>query len=144
MKHLLLILAMFVGLAASSQTSIGGKVDGSYFLPDDQYGYFWGTTADTVETDDTVSLTLRVKGETTRDLAFGITQTDSVTVNYIFSYSMDGITFTDLDTIAYSDVMTTQTLNLDDFVYPYLRIYAIFGGTDDSSVHKLFYISRKE
>ena len=144
MKNLILLLLLAVGLQGMSQTAIGGKIDGSYFLPENTYGYFWGTTADTVEVDDTVSLILRVKGEGVRDLNFAISQTDSVTGNYIFAGSMDGATFTNIDTIAYADVMTTKTLSIDDFSLAYLRVYFIALTNTEDSRHKLFFISRND
>lgn len=144
MKNLILLFLLAVGLQGMSQTAIGGKIDGSYYLPENTYGYFWGTTADTVEVDDTISLVLRVKGENVRDLNLAISQTDSVTGNYIFAGSIDGVTFTDIDTIAYSDVMTTQTISLDDFSLPYLRVYFIALTNTEDSKHKLYFISRND
>lgn len=146
MKQFILLFSLIfaVGLQGFSQTAINGKVTGSYFLPENTYGYFWGTTADTVKVDDTISLVLRVKGEGVRDLNFAISQTDSVTGNYIFAGSMDAVTWTNIDTITYSDVMTTQTLSIDDFSLPYLRVYFIGLTNTEDSQHKLYFISRND
>ena len=145
-KFILLLSAMFLLLGiGNAQTEITSNVSGAKFLPNNQYGYYWGTTADTLKASATKTLVLRVKGEKVRDLSFATELTDSITGNFIFYKSMNGVLFEATgDTIKYANVMATKSINLDDYSYPYLKVTITAGGGTDDSKLKLYYISRDE
>ena len=130
MKKLVLLLAL-VGIAAMTfaQTNVP-TVSGALQIPENSYVKYWGTSADSVNTSDTLSLTLRVRGAGVRTLDFGVFITDSLTGNVYVSRSMDGTTFANTDTLTWANVMTPLYLQKDAFNYPYIRFILISGATD--------------
>ena len=148
MKRLLLILFVAVlGMAANAQTSVSGNVAGSLTLSENSYVYYWGETTDSLIQNDTITVVLRARGSEARNIGLGLYMTKesgTVTNAFYVSYSMDGVTFTNTDTITLTDAATglVGTVNLTASVYPYIRIQGISGATAQEASYKLFAISR--
>jgi len=149
MKKIFLLL-MLVSMAAmvNAQTNVA-TVSGAKELPSDSYVSYWGAKTDTLVASDTLSMVLRVRGNTVRDLTFGLLTTKvsgTVTNDFVFYYSMDGANWTSTgDTLKNNNASTNlNTVNIDDFNYPYLKVQSITGSTAQKAWYKLYAISRNE
>lgn len=149
MKKIFLLL-MLVSMAAmvNAQKNVA-TVSGAKELPSDSYVSYWGATTDTLVESDTLSMVLRVRGNTVRDLTFGLLTTKvsgTVTNDFVFYYSMDGANWTSTgDTLKNDNASTNlNTVNIDDFNYPYLKVQSITGAIAQKAWYKLYAISRNE
>ena len=146
-KIILLLTVAVLGMAAHAQTEITGKLAGSSYLPEDSYVYYWGAATDTLIASDTITVILRAKGSEARNIGIGLYGTKvsgTVTNAFYVSYSMDGVTFTNTDTITNTNASKglLGTVNLVNSVYPYIRIQGISGATAQKAWYNLYVISR--
>lgn len=146
-KLLLFLFVAILGMVANAQTSVSSQVDGSLTLSENSYVYFWGAATDTLIESDTITVILRARGSEVRNIGLGLYVTKvsgTVTNAFYVSYSMDGVTFTDTDTITLTNASTglAGTVNIANSVYPYIRIQGIAGATAQKASYKLFAISR--
>ncbi|NCB43619.1 MAG: hypothetical protein EOM59_13520 [Clostridia bacterium] len=142
MRKLILIALLAVGMMAGAQThTTTGSTNG------DASGTFW-SSADTIAASESQQITIRVKGKSAMDLQFQLKTTKvagTVTQNVIFSGSNDGVTFTNIDTIANTNASTnTQFLNIDDFNYSYIRVAFTNSATAQTAWFQCWYSFRYE
>jgi hypothetical protein len=146
MKNIILILLFglfFLNAEAQKRTWTGT-------LKGDSYGSLLGVSArDTLVASDTIIYSLRISDANVLDINLGLYTTKvsgTVTNNWFLDYSMDNATWTRLDTLAaLSNASTGMTVKrLENFNYPYLRVYALAGATTQKAHYKLWYIIRRD
>ena len=146
MRKILFLIALLVASVSYAQTNVG-VVSGSKTLAQDTYVYYLGKTTDTLVASDTLDLLLRVTGADVPQIGIGLYVTKvsgQVTNNFILQSSMDGVNFTNVDTIKLSDASTgMNTKALTNYNYPYLRIRGISGATPQKAYYKVYAINRK-
>lgn len=146
MRKILFLIALLVASVSYAQTNVG-TVSGSKTLAQDSYVYYLGKTTDTLGASDTLDLLLRVTGSDVPQLGLGLYVTKvsgTVTNNFILQSSMDGVNFTNVDTIKLSNASTGMNMKaLTNYNYPYLRIRGISGATDQKAYYKVYAINRK-
>lgn len=143
MKRFILTAIAILGIIYCQAQTVDG------YVRDNTYSFVWGTAADTLVANDSLTIDLRVQGAGARDLNFGLEITKvsgTVTNDFKFWGSMDGVNYTDsLNVIENSDAASgTVTKRLDNFNYPYLRVEGSAGGTAQKASYKLFYINRED
>lgn len=151
MKKILFVIIAILAmcLQGMAQTTVNQTATSKSSLQGD-YVYYWGATTDTLVASDDITLDIRVKGEGTPNIGLMLYVTKvsgTVTNSFVLYYSMDGVNYTTTgDTITLSNASTgvAGTVNLDDFVYPYLRIKGVAGATAQKAWYKLYLINRKE
>lgn len=143
MKKFILLALGLLAFAFAGMDDVNAQV-----MREDSYSYFWGTDADTLVASDELEIEVRVQGSGTRDINFGLEVTKisgTVTNNFFFAVSMDGVNYSNLDTIPLSDAASgINGLRLDNFNYPYLRITGSSGATAQKASYKLWYINRED
>ncbi len=146
MRKILFLIALLVASVSYAQTNVG-TVSGSKTLAQDSYVYYLGKTTDTLGASDTLDLLLRVTGSDVPQLGLGLYVTKvsgTVTNNFILQSSMDGVNFTNVDTIKLSNASTGMNMKaLTNYNYPYLRIRGISGATAQKAYYKVYAINRK-
>lgn len=146
MRKILFSIALLVASVSYAQTNVG-VVSGSKLLAQDTYVYYLGKTTDTLVANDTLDLLLRVTGSDVPQLGIGLYVTrvsGTVTNNFILQSSMDGINFTNIDTIKLSNASTGMNVkSLSNYNYPYLRIHGISDTTEQKAYYKVYAINRK-
>lgn len=146
MRKILFLIALLVASVSYAQTN-AGTVSGSKTLAQDSYVYYLGKTTDTLVANDTLDLLLRVTGSDVPQIGIGLYVTKvsgTVTNNFILQSSMDGVNFTDVDTIKLSNADTGMNMKaLTNYNYPYLRIRGISGATPQKAYYKVYAINRK-
>lgn len=146
MRKILFLIALLVASVSYAQTN-AGTVSGSKTLAQDSYVYYLGAKTDTLVANDTLDLLLRVTGADVPQLGLGLYVTKvsgTVTNNFILQSSMDGVNFTNVDTIKLSNASTGMNMKaLTNYNYPYLRIRGISGSTDQKAYYKVYAINRK-
>lgn len=139
---IIFFMLMLAGMVSMAQTHVTTAT-----TVGDASGTFW-TSADTIIQSESMTHTIRLKGETAMDLQFQLKTTKvsgTVTQNIIFSGSNDGTTFNNIDTIANSNASTnTQFLNIDDFNYSYLRVTFTNSATAQAAWFQCWYSFRHE
>jgi len=146
MRKLLFLIALLVASVSYAQTNVG-VVSGSKLLAQDTYVYYLGKTTDTLVENDELDLLLRVTGSDVPQIGIGLYVTKvsgTVTNNFILQSSMDGVNFTNIDTIKLSDASTGMNVKLlSNYNYPYLRIHGVSGATAQKAYYKVYAINRK-
>lgn len=146
MRKILFLIALLVASVSYAQTN-AGTVSGSKTLAQDSYVYYLGKTTDTLVANDTLDLLLRVTGSDVPQIGIGLYVTKvsgTVTNNFILQSSMDGVNFTNVDTIQLSNASTGMNMKaLTNYNYPYLRIRGISGATEQKAYYKVYAINRK-
>lgn len=146
MRKILFLIALLVASVSYAQTN-AGTVSGSKTLAQDSYVYYLGKTTDTLVANDTLDLLLRVTGSDVPQIGIGLYVTKvsgTVTNNFILQSSMDGVNFTNVDTIQLSNASTGMNMKaLTNYNYPYLRIRGISGATPQKAYYKVYAINRK-
>lgn len=146
MRKILFLIALLVASVSYAQTNVG-VVSGSKPLAQDTYVYYLGKTTDTLVANDTLDLLLRVTGADVPQIGIGLYVTKvsgTVTNNFILQSSMDGVNFTNVDTIKLSNASTGMNVKLlSNYNYPYLRIRGISGATAQKAYYKVYAINRK-
>jgi hypothetical protein len=140
MKKLFLIsilAVLFIGLNAQSPL----KRDSESLSTTSTWGapafvYFWGTTNDTLTASDSIVQVIRTQGDGLMQIAGLVKVTKvsgTVTNNLFVSGSMDGVRWTRVDTIAYSNASSGwQELNdpcYSNWNYAYMKWQGISGAT---------------
>lgn len=135
---MLLLFVLVVAIITNAQTVING----------DARGYVGGTAADTLIAEGTLGYTFRIQSPSVMDLNFQLTTTKvsgTVTNNWIFSGSIDNVTWVNLDTIANSNASTNaQFMRFSDYNYSYLKVSSTAPATAQKASYKLWYSIRKE
>lgn len=146
MRKILFSIALLVASVSYAQTN-AGTVSGSKTLAQDSYVYYLGKPTDTLVASDTLDLLLRVTGADVPQIGIGLYVTKvsgTVTNNFILQSSMDGVNFTNVDTIKLSNASTGMNVKLlSNYNYPYLRIRGISGATAQKAYYKVYAINRK-
>ena len=146
MRKLLFLIALLVASVSYAQTNVG-VVSGSKLLAQDTYVYYLGKTTDTLVENSTLDLLLRVTGSDVPQIGIGLYVTKvsgTITNNFILQSSMDGVNFTNIDTIKLSDASTGMYVKLlSNYNYPYLRIHGVSGATAQKAYYKVYAINRK-
>jgi hypothetical protein len=146
MRKLLFLIALLVASVSYAQTNVG-VVSGSKLLAQDTYVYYLGKTTDTLVENDSLDLLLRVTGSDVPQIGIGLYVTKvsgTITNNFILQSSMDGVNFTNIDTIKLSDASTGMNVKLlSNYNYPYLRIHGVSGATAQKAYYKVYAINRK-
>lgn len=146
MRKILFLIALLVASVSYAQTN-AGTVSGSKTLAQDSYVYYLGKTTDTLVANDTLDLLLRVTGSDVPQIGIGLYVTKvsgTVTNNFILQSSMDGVNFTNVDTITLSNASTGMNMKaLTNYNYPYLRIRGISDTTTQKAYYKVYAINRK-
>lgn len=113
------------------------------------FNYFWGTTSDTLVASDTITQILRVYGDGLIQFKPQITVTKvsgTVTNNIFVAASMDGVNWTAIDTVAYSNTSTATAILTDpdysNFNYAFLRFQGIAGATSQKAWYKVILMGR--
>lgn len=147
MRKILFLIALLVASVSYAQTN-AGTVRGSKTLAQDTYVYYLGAETDTLGKSDTLDLLLRVTGADVPQIGIGLYVTKvsgTVTNKFYFQSSMDGVNFTNVDSIQLSDApdkgMYMKTLT--NYNYPYLRIRGCSGATAQKAYYKVYAINRK-
>ncbi len=146
MRKILFLIALLVASVSYAQTN-AGTVSGAKTLAQDSYVYYLGKTTDTLVARDTLDLLLRVTGADVPQIGIGLYVTrvsGTVTNNFILQSSMDGINFTDVDTIKLSNASTGMNMkSLTNYNYPYLRIRGVSDTIEQKAYYKVYAINRK-
>ncbi len=146
MRKILFLIALLVASVSYAQTNVG-VVSGSKPLAQDTYVYYLGKTTDTLVANDTLDLLLRVTGSDVPQLGIGLYVTKvsgTVTNNFILQSSMDGVNFTNVDTIKLSNASTGMNVKLlPNYNYPYLRIRGVSEAIAQKAYYKVYAINRK-
>lgn len=146
MRKILFLIALLVASVSYAQTN-AGTVSGSKTLAQDSYVYYLGKTTDTLVASDTLDLLLRVTGADVPQIGIGLYVTKvsgTVTNNFILQSSMDGVNFTNVDTIKLSNASTGMNMKaLTNYNYPYLRIRGVSDTTEQKAYYKVYAINRK-
>ena len=150
-KLILLISILFVGLVAFGQSKPTEVTpDGYVFEP--AYQYIWGSSSYTLTDADTLSYVWRVKGSKTYDFNIKLYTDwvkDSVSATVISYQSIDGVNYEATgDTITVTnlvaDAMDSQEIDLDNFLYPYLKVTMIQADADTAQCIPKLYLYAKE
>ena len=146
MRKILFLIALLVASVSYAQTNVG-VVSGSKPLAQDTYVYYLGAKTDTLVASDTLDLLLRVTGADVPQIGIGLYVTKvsgTVTNNFILQSSMDGVNFTNVDTIKLSNASTGMNMKaLTNYNYPYLRIRGVSDTTEQKAYYKVYAINRK-
>jgi hypothetical protein len=145
MKKFILITIAIMSMAFVQAQTLSQITTGTIDGP--TYTTFWGhATVDTLGASDTLTLTIRVKGDYAQQVDQGLYVTKisgTVTNNFFIQGSMDGVTFFNVDTIANSNVSTGMKYNtMRGWNYPYMRFRAISGATAQKAWYKLWWLNR--
>ena len=140
MKKVILIFAMLIAVVAIQAQTVD-------LTTGPNKGTFW-SSADTILQSETVTYLFRIKSETVMDMEFQLKTTKvsgTVTQNIFFQGSNDGVTFTNLDTIANSNASTnTQFTKINDFNYSYLKVTFTNSATAQAAWFQCWYSFRNE
>lgn len=151
MKKFLLFLSvvLFASLYANAQLNPTAVTPNAY-ISEPTYKYIWGTSSDTLTNADTLNFVWRVYGNETYDLV-GKLYSDCVSGTaggtLITYQSIDGVNYEATgDTITVSslttDGMDSEEIDLDNFMYPYLKAIYIQSGTA-VTIPKFYYCVKK-
>lgn len=152
MKKLILLLSLIiVAMISIAQTRVP-EVTSDGYIGSPSYVYLWGSTADTLTNADTLEYVVRVKGSHMQDFNVQIYNdfVSGTATGKLKSYrSIDGITYVvtaaaDSITVAAvtADILDSEVLNYDNFLYPYLKFIYIQAGTG-VNIPKLYIINRE-
>jgi hypothetical protein len=150
MKKLIAIISiMFWGLVVFGQ-STPAEVAPDGWLSNPDYQYVWGST--TLTDADTLSHVWRVKGNRTYDINIKLYTDwvkDSVSATVIGYQSIDGVNYEATgDTITVTDLvadaMDSEVIDLDNFLYPYLKVTMIQSAGDTAQCIPKLYLYAKE
>ena len=150
MKNILISLfVMLFSISGFAQTKMAEVAPNGY-ITEPAYVYLFGTTADTLTNVDTLTSVLRIMGVEAQDFNIQL-YNDHVSGTaggvLIASRSINGVTYTNLDTITVSglsaDALDSEVINLDDFLWPYLKFRYIQSGTA-VTVPKLIIYTKKD
>lgn len=147
----LALITMFVNAQWYSPSKMANKTTAtnpaSFDCPD--YVYFWGLTTDTLAASDTLTQIIRMRGQGLIQLQPTVYVTKvsgTVTNNMFISVSPDGLNWTPIDTVAYSNASTGyQTLSDPDYVnfnHAWLRFQSISGATAQKAYYKVILLGR--
>jgi len=131
-----LIIMVMVGFLASGQSTPTEVTPDGYVLEPD-YQYIWGATSDTLTNADTLNYVWRVRGFKTYDVDIKLYQdhVSGTPSGTLVAYeSIDGVNYEATgDTITFSslaaDAMDSETIDLGDFLAPYLKVTLLQSGT---------------
>lgn len=148
-KFIMILLLVVVATISYSQTKVIGKTSGN--LTAGEYVYLWGSTADTLTNADTLTYTLRVRGDQTFDIKAQpyIDFVSGTATQKIYTYnSIDGTHWSakTADSLTISgntaDAMHPTALYISDVMDVYKKIVIIQAGSG-KNVPKLFIVTRK-
>lgn len=150
MKKLIVIFSLLFTVIVAFGQSTPTEVAPDGYLTDASYQYVFGTTADTLTDADTTSYVWRVRGSNVYDINIKLYSdfvSGSAGGTLIAYHSMDGVNYGATgDTITVSsltaDAMDSEVIDLNDFLYPYLKVILIQSGTA-VTVPKVYLYSKK-
>jgi hypothetical protein len=150
MKNLLIsLVVMLFSVSGFAQTKMAEVAPDGY-ITEPSYVYVWGSTSDTLTDTDTADFVFRIMGVDAQDFNIQL-YNDHVSGTaggvLIASRSINGVTYTNLDTITVSgltaDALDSEVINLDDYLWPYLKFRYITSGTA-VTVPKLIIYTKKD
>lgn len=150
-KILSVIIAIMVYVTVSAQTSLPNRtsVSSPSSISGPTYCTFWGDASDTLTASDTITQVIRIKGDGVLQIEMQLDRTKvsgTVTNNFFIARSLDGTNWTNVDTVAHSNVSTGVTLLSDseftNWNWPYMRIQGISGATAQKAWYKGWLIVR--
>lgn len=139
MKKIVLLLGfLFCVLMVQSQDK---------YITSGTYGTFWGTSADTLQQMGALGpYTFRIQLNKPADLVFQdyVTKTSgTVTCSFVVARSMDGTTYTNIDTISMTGASTglqSDYVKIDNANWPYIKVVALTpGSTAQLAKHTMYY-----
>jgi len=149
-KFLAILTLIFVAFIGDAQTNVrNGETTGG--LTAGQFVYIWGSTADTLENADTLTYTLRIKGDQTFDIKSQvyINHVSGTAAYKVYTYnSIDGVNWgaktADSLTIASitADGLNATALSFTDVMDTYKKIVLIQSGTA-VTIPKQYFVTRK-
>jgi hypothetical protein len=137
MRKLLFLLILVVSVFLVNAQTTPEPVAPDGYISGPYYKQLWGTTADTMTNADTLSFVYRITGEQTQDFTIKLysDHVSGTAGGTLVSYhSIDGNSFESTgDTITVAsltgDGMDSEVISLNDFNYPYLKLYFLQTGT---------------
>lgn len=137
MKKFLIIMMLVVGAFVAFAQTTPTEVAPNAYITDAYYKYIWGTTADTLTNADTLNYVFRMKGVQTMDIRVKLYSdfvSGSAGGTLVSYHSIDGVNYEatgDTITVASleADAMDSQVIDLDDFIYPYVKLIYLQSGT---------------
>jgi hypothetical protein len=136
MKKLLFILALIVSVFVANAQTLTTPTAGDFDSYISQASYYYVT--DSLNDTDTTLYTFRVKGPTVQNFTVKLyLDWVSGTAGGVLTVlrSIDGVNYqaysdtTITASAVTADIMDTETIDLDDYGYPYLRLQYIQSGT---------------
>ena len=148
---MIILVFAVVAMATNAQSKVT-EVSTDGYINGTSYAYILGTTSDTLTDADTVTYVLRVKGGQTVDMNVQIYNdfVSGTATGKLKSYrSIDGVNYTvtaagDSITVASitADILDSEVLNYDNFLYPYLKFIYIQAGSG-VNVPKIFIYAKE-
>ena len=118
-------------------------------LTSGKYVSIWGTSADTLKNADTLTYTMRVKGQEVFNIKTQLynDHVSGTASGKLYSYSsIDGVNYTLGDSITVSsitaDALDSEVITFSNIMQPYIKFVYIQSGTA-VCVPKLIFITRK-
>jgi len=149
MKRLLFLITILMGSVMLYAQTKPTEVSPDARISQEYYRYIWGTTADTLTNADTLNFVFRVKGTQTQDFNVKLYSdwVSGTAGGTLVAYSSpDGANYAPIDTITVSsltaDAMDAEVINLDDYLYPYLKFIYLQTGTA-VTVPRVYVYSKK-
>lgn len=156
MKKIFFLLGfIFAVISVNAQWYLPTKLDNKtvYTAPAafdvPAYNYFWGATTDTLVASQTRTQVIRVRAEGLFTLKTQVTITKvsgTVTNNLFVSASMDGVNWTRIDTVAYSNTATATSILSDpdyvNFNWAWLKYEWVAPATTQKSWMKIILLGR--
>jgi len=154
-NRIILIAFVFASLSVSGQWYLPEKManktaytaPGAFNAPG--YIYFWGETTDTLVASQTRTQVIRVRGDGYINFKPQVTITKvsgTVTNNLFVSASMDGVNWTRIDTVAYSNTATATSVLSDpdylNFNWAWLKYDWVAPATTQKSYMKVILLGR--
>lgn len=139
MKKLTIILIAVLGIAINlqAQTKVTEVAPNGY-ITDPAYVYVFGSTSDTLTNTDADTVVLRIKGNYSQDFnikAYVDHVSGTAGGTLILNYSINGLNWEVSvgDTITLSsvtsDILDSEVINKQKFLYPYMRLIWTQSGT---------------
>jgi hypothetical protein len=137
MRNILISLVIcLVSFATVSAQTKMAEVTPNGYITEPSFVYLWGTTSDTLTNADTLTSVIRVMGLESQDFNIQLysDHVSGTAGGNVKAYrSIDGVNYTVLDTITVSsltaDALDSEVINLNDYMYPYLKIIYLQTGT---------------
>ena len=123
----MLIAVLGIAFSAQAQTKVTEVAPDGY-ISNEAYVYVFGSGVDTLTNADTFTHVIRARGTTIQDYTIKLYMdhvSGTAGGTLIVSSSIDGVNYADVDTITSAsvtgDIMDTEVITLNDYLYPYVK-----------------------